>query len=109
MAVTDEKTAFDESRTPLLEVDDIHTYYGAIEALKGISITVFNQQQLLQRNIVNSSDLATYTPSLSAKYRTCLTFVLRTTWSEPVSSGRPSAPSSVYVALMTPKMLASTP
>ena len=25
---------------PLLEVDDIHTYYGNIEALKGISITV---------------------------------------------------------------------
>src|SRR6058998_311110 len=24
----------------LLEVDDIHTYYGAIEALKGISLTV---------------------------------------------------------------------
>jgi branched-chain amino acid transport system ATP-binding protein len=26
--------------TPLLEVDDIHTYYGNIEALKGISLTV---------------------------------------------------------------------
>ena len=25
---------------PLLEVEDIHTYYGAIEALKGISLTV---------------------------------------------------------------------
>ena len=25
---------------PLLEVDDIHTYYGSIEALKGISISV---------------------------------------------------------------------
>ena len=31
-----------------------------------ISITVFNQQQLANRNIVNASDLATYTPSLSA-------------------------------------------
>jgi branched-chain amino acid transport system ATP-binding protein len=27
-------------RTPVLEVEDIHTYYGAIEALKGISIKV---------------------------------------------------------------------
>jgi branched-chain amino acid transport system ATP-binding protein len=26
--------------TPLLEVSDIHTYYGAIEALKGVSLTV---------------------------------------------------------------------
>ena len=26
--------------TPVLEVEDIHTYYGAIEALKGISLTV---------------------------------------------------------------------
>jgi iron complex outermembrane receptor protein len=31
-----------------------------------ISITVFNQQQLSNRNIVNSQDLAAYTPSLSA-------------------------------------------
>jgi iron complex outermembrane recepter protein len=31
-----------------------------------ISITVFNQEQLNSRNITNSSDLATYTPSLSA-------------------------------------------
>jgi iron complex outermembrane receptor protein len=30
-----------------------------------ISITVFNQQQLSNRNIVNASDLAAYTPSLS--------------------------------------------
>jgi iron complex outermembrane receptor protein len=30
-----------------------------------ISITVFNQEQLAARNIVNSQDLATYTPSLS--------------------------------------------
>jgi branched-chain amino acid transport system ATP-binding protein len=28
-------------RTPVLEVDDIHTYYGSIEALKGISIEVY--------------------------------------------------------------------
>ncbi len=28
-------------RTPLLEVDDIRTYYGSIEALKGISVTVY--------------------------------------------------------------------
>ena len=27
-------------RTPILEVDDIHTYYGSIHALKGISLTV---------------------------------------------------------------------
>jgi iron complex outermembrane receptor protein len=31
-----------------------------------ISISVFNQQQLTNRNVVNSTDLATYTPSLSA-------------------------------------------
>jgi iron complex outermembrane receptor protein len=31
-----------------------------------ISISVFNQQQLTNRNVVNSQDLATYTPSLSA-------------------------------------------
>lgn len=31
-----------------------------------ISITVFNQQQLTNRNVVNSADLANYTPSLSA-------------------------------------------
>jgi iron complex outermembrane recepter protein len=31
-----------------------------------ISITVFNQQQLSSRNIINSQDLAAYTPSLSA-------------------------------------------
>jgi len=30
-----------------------------------ISITVYNQQQIADRNIVNSSDLAAYTPSLS--------------------------------------------
>jgi iron complex outermembrane receptor protein len=31
-----------------------------------ISITVFNQQQLTERNVVNAADLAAYTPSLSA-------------------------------------------
>jgi iron complex outermembrane receptor protein len=31
-----------------------------------ISITVFNQQQLTNRNVVNAADLANYTPSLSA-------------------------------------------
>jgi iron complex outermembrane receptor protein len=31
-----------------------------------ISITVFNQQQLTNRNIVNAQDIAAYTPSLSA-------------------------------------------
>jgi iron complex outermembrane receptor protein len=31
-----------------------------------ISITVFNQEQLTNRNVVNSTDLANYTPSLSA-------------------------------------------
>jgi iron complex outermembrane receptor protein len=31
-----------------------------------ISITVFNQQQLTNRNIVQANDLATYTPSLSS-------------------------------------------
>src|SRR6202007_1668321 len=30
-----------------------------------ISISVFTQQQLSNRNVVNSADLATYTPSLS--------------------------------------------
>jgi iron complex outermembrane receptor protein len=34
-----------------------------------ISITVFNQEQLAQRNIVNSTDLATYTPSLAVNQR----------------------------------------
>jgi len=34
-----------------------------------ISITVYNQQQLDQRNIVIPTDLATYTPSLSANQR----------------------------------------
>jgi iron complex outermembrane recepter protein len=34
-----------------------------------ISITVFNQQQLANRNVVNSADLVTYTPSLSANTR----------------------------------------
>jgi iron complex outermembrane recepter protein len=34
-----------------------------------ISITVFNQQQLENRNVVNASDLAAYTPSLSADTR----------------------------------------
>ena len=34
-----------------------------------ISITVFNPEQLANRNIVNSTDLATYTPSLSANSR----------------------------------------
>jgi iron complex outermembrane receptor protein len=34
-----------------------------------ISITVFNQQQLSNRNIVNSGDLVSYTPSLSANNR----------------------------------------
>jgi branched-chain amino acid transport system ATP-binding protein len=28
-------------KTPILHVDDIHTFYGAIEALKGISLEVF--------------------------------------------------------------------
>jgi branched-chain amino acid transport system ATP-binding protein len=27
-------------KTPILEIDDIHTYYGSIHALKGISLTV---------------------------------------------------------------------
>ncbi|MCJ2178476.1 TonB-dependent receptor plug domain-containing protein [Novosphingobium album (ex Hu et al. 2023)] len=31
-----------------------------------ISITVFNQQQLSDKNVVNANDLATYTPSLSS-------------------------------------------
>lgn len=31
-----------------------------------ISITVFNQQELSNRNVINSQDLANYTPSLSA-------------------------------------------
>ena len=31
-----------------------------------ISITVFNQEQLASRNVINSQDLALYTPSLSA-------------------------------------------
>jgi branched-chain amino acid transport system ATP-binding protein len=29
-------------RTPLLEMKDVHTFYGSIEALKGISITVYD-------------------------------------------------------------------
>jgi iron complex outermembrane receptor protein len=34
-----------------------------------ISMTVFNQDQLLQRNVTNGADLATYTPSLQADTR----------------------------------------
>jgi iron complex outermembrane receptor protein len=34
-----------------------------------ISITVFNQEQLAQRNIVSPADLATYTPSLTINQR----------------------------------------
>jgi iron complex outermembrane receptor protein len=34
-----------------------------------ISITVYNQDQISTRNIVNSTDLATYTPSLAANSR----------------------------------------
>lgn len=34
-----------------------------------ISISVFNQQQLSNRNVVNASDLSTYTPSLSSNNR----------------------------------------
>src|ERR1700754_4168845 len=34
-----------------------------------ISITVFNQQQLSNRNIITPTDLATYTPSLSVNQR----------------------------------------
>ena len=34
-----------------------------------ISITVYNQQQLANRNVVSGNDLATYTPSLSANSR----------------------------------------
>ncbi|CAN7411323.1 TonB-dependent receptor [Phenylobacterium sp. LjRoot219] len=34
-----------------------------------ISITVFNQQQLSNRNVVSGADLATYTPSLTANSR----------------------------------------
>ncbi|MBA2357233.1 MAG: ATP-binding cassette domain-containing protein, partial [Actinobacteria bacterium] len=29
-------------RTPVLELDGVHTYYGAIQALKGITIDVFD-------------------------------------------------------------------
>ena len=34
-----------------------------------ISMTVFNQEQLTQRNIAVATDLATYTPSLSVNQR----------------------------------------
>ena len=34
-----------------------------------ISITVFNQQQLTDRNVVNAGDLGKYTPSLSTNSR----------------------------------------
>ncbi|MCX7865174.1 MAG: TonB-dependent receptor plug domain-containing protein, partial [Novosphingobium sp.] len=34
-----------------------------------ISITVYNQEQLASRNIINSTDLAIYTPSLAANSR----------------------------------------
>ncbi len=30
------------SGTPILEISDIHTYYGSIQALKGISLTVYD-------------------------------------------------------------------
>jgi branched-chain amino acid transport system ATP-binding protein len=32
----------DSGRTPLLELHDVHTYYGSIHALKGISIKVYD-------------------------------------------------------------------
>jgi branched-chain amino acid transport system ATP-binding protein len=32
----------DNGRTPLLEVTDVHTYYGSIHALKGISLRVYD-------------------------------------------------------------------
>ena len=33
-------TASDNDRKPVLEVDDVHVYYGAIHALKGVSLAV---------------------------------------------------------------------
>ncbi|MGZ6673252.1 MAG: ABC transporter ATP-binding protein [Solirubrobacteraceae bacterium] len=38
--MTGQESAPTNGGAPLLEVDDIHTYYGSIEALKGISISV---------------------------------------------------------------------
>ena len=38
--MTAQESAPTNGGAPLLEVDDIHTYYGSIEALKGISISV---------------------------------------------------------------------
>jgi branched-chain amino acid transport system ATP-binding protein len=38
--MTAQESAASNGGTPLLEVDDIHTFYGSIEALKGISISV---------------------------------------------------------------------
>jgi branched-chain amino acid transport system ATP-binding protein len=36
-----ETTGTDQARVPLLELDDIHTYYGRIEAVKGVSLKVY--------------------------------------------------------------------
>ncbi|WHO38584.1 TonB-dependent receptor [Sphingobium sp. AP49] len=60
--------AFAQQASPSLTQDIIVTARRTEERLQDvpISITVFNQEQLANRNVVNAQDLAAYTPSLSA-------------------------------------------
>jgi len=63
--------AQDRSGTGASSADIIVTARRVEERLQDvpISMTVFNQEQIQQRNIVVASDLATYTPSLSVNAR----------------------------------------
>lgn len=60
-----------ESSASMMPDDIIVTARRVEERLQDvpISITVFNQEQIDQRNIINAGDLATYTPSLSTNSR----------------------------------------
>lgn len=74
-----------------------------------ISVTVFNQEQLSARNIVSTSDLAAYTPSLTANTRygpDKATFAIRGFTQEG-----PTSPSvGVYFAdVVAPRVNGSTP
>ncbi|WP_165190880.1 TonB-dependent receptor [Caulobacter soli] len=62
------KTASSNANAPQVLEDVVVTARRVEERLQDvpISITVFNQDQLTQQNIVNAEDLARYTPSLSA-------------------------------------------
>ena len=58
-----------ESASPGLELTEVIVTARRVEERAQdvpISMTVFDQQQLTNRNVVNAADLAAYTPSLSA-------------------------------------------